>query len=61
MAFLEDQSRIRVGYAAENMATTREIAHNTLKQSTSRKGGIKNRRLQAGWDNGYMEEILLTM
>ena len=60
-AFLEDQSRIRVGYAAQNMATIRRIAHNTLKQSTSRKGGIKNKRLQAGWDNGYMEEILLTM
>ncbi|NQT92442.1 MAG: ISAs1 family transposase [Lentisphaerae bacterium] len=59
VAFLEDQSRIRTGYAAENMATIRKIAHNALKKSTSRKGGIKNKRLQAGWDNEYMKEILL--
>jgi len=59
VAFLEDQSRIRCGYAAENIATVRKIAHNALKKSTSRKGGIKNKRLQAGWDDQYMQELLL--
>ncbi len=61
VAFLEDQSRIRTGHGPENMAAIRKIAHNTLKKSTSRKGGIKAKRLQAGWDNHYMEEILLAL
>jgi len=61
VAFLEDQSRIRTGYAAENMATIRKIAHNALKNNTSRKGGIKTKRLQAGWDERYMQEILLAL
>jgi predicted transposase YbfD/YdcC len=61
VAFLEDHSRIRIGHAAENMATIRKIAHNALKKTTSRKGGIKAKRLQAGWDDRYMEEILLAL
>lgn len=61
VAFLEDQSRVRTGYAAENMATVRKVAHNALRNSVSRKGGIKAKRLQAGWDNRYMEEILRAM
>jgi predicted transposase YbfD/YdcC len=61
VAFLEDHSRIRSGYAAENMATIRKIAHNALKNNTSTKGGIKTKRLRAGWDDRYMEEILLAL
>ena len=61
VAFLEDHSRIRSGYAAENMAALRKIALNALKNNTSRKGGIKAKRLQAGWDNRYMEDILLAL
>ena len=59
VAFLEDLSRIRTGHGPENMATIRKIAHNALKNNTSRKAGIKEKRLQAGWDERYMEEILL--
>ena len=59
--FLEDQSRIRMGYAAENMATIRKTAHNALKDNTLRKGGIKTKRLEAGWDERYMQEILLAL
>ena len=58
VAFNEDQSRIRIGYAAENMATIRKIALNILKNSKSKKGGVKTKRLQAGWDDGYLEELL---
>ena len=61
VAFLEDHSRIRSGYAAENIAAIRKIANNALKQCTSRKGGIKNKRLQAGWDDKFMETILLAL
>lgn len=61
VAFGEDQSRIRSGYAAENIAAIRKIANNALKQCTSRKGGVKTKRLQAGWDDRFMEEILLAL
>jgi len=61
VAFLEDQSRIRSGYAAENIAAIRKIATNALKLSTSRKGGVKAKRLQAGWDDTFMEEILMAL
>ena len=61
VAFLEDQSRIRSGHAAENIAAIRKIANNALKQCTSRKGGVKAKRLQAGWDDRFMEEILIAL
>lgn len=61
VAFLEDQSRIRLGYAAENIAAIRKIANNALKKCTSRKGGVKNKRLQAGWDDRFMEDIIMAM
>ena len=59
VAFNEDQCRIRIGYAAENMATIRKIALNIVKNSKSKKGGVKAKRLQAAWDNSYLEELLL--
>lgn len=58
VVFLEDQSRIRTGHAAENMATLRKIAHNALKKNTSHKSGIKGRRLRAAWDDRFLEEIM---
>lgn len=61
MAFYEDQCRIRIGYAAENLATIRKLALNVIKTNKSRKGGVKARRLQAGWDNDYLRELLMTM
>lgn len=61
VAFLEDQSRIRLGHAAENIAAIRKIANNALKQCTSRKGGVKNKRLQAGWDDRFMQDIIMAM
>ena len=61
VAFQEDQSRIRIGYAAQNMAAIRKMAINVLKASTSKKGGIKNKRLQAAWNDDYLEELLMAM
>lgn len=61
IAFDEDQCRIRSGYAAENLATIRKLALNVLKNSKSKKGGVKAKRLQAAWDNDYLREILMAM
>jgi len=61
IAFNEDQCRIRIGYAAENLATIRRLAINALRANTSRKGGIKAKRLQAAWDMDYLLEILMAV
>ena len=58
VAFNEDQSRARQGFAAENLATARQIALNLLKQDTTTKIGIKNRRKACGWGQRYLEHIL---
>ena len=60
VAFREDDSRIRSGYAPENMAVLRHMAVNMLKQDSSVKGGIKNKRLRCAWDDRYREKILRT-
>lgn len=54
----EDDSRIRQGHAAENMAVLRHIALNLLKQETSEHIGIKNKRKLAGWDNTYLMKVI---
>lgn len=58
VAFREDESRIRTGHAAENMAVVRRIALNLLRQDTSVKLGVANKRLKAGWDEQYLLKIL---
>ena len=58
-AFDEDSNRTRKGNSAANMAVIRHIALNLIKADKSSKIGIKNRRLKAGWDNDYLEKLLL--
>ena len=48
----------RIGHAAENMARLRQIGLNLLKRETTRKVGIKTKRLRAGWDDAYMMKLL---
>jgi predicted transposase YbfD/YdcC len=59
VAFGEDGCRVRRGAGAENLAVLRHIALNLLKQETTGKGGVKARRLQAGWDERYLLKVLL--
>jgi predicted transposase YbfD/YdcC len=40
LAFREDESRVRVGHAAENLAVLRHIAHNLLRREVSAKVGV---------------------
>ena len=58
IAFREDESRLRKDFGATNFAILRHIALNLLKQEQSLKLGIKNKRLNAGWDHDYLLTIL---
>jgi len=58
IAFREDESRIRKGNGAENLAILRHIALNLLEKEETAKVGIKNKRLMAGWDDSYLEKVL---
>jgi predicted transposase YbfD/YdcC len=59
VAFGEDQSRMRSGHAAENMAVLRYLVRNLLEREQSQPGrSLKGKRLNAGWDNDYLLKIL---
>jgi predicted transposase YbfD/YdcC len=58
LAFNEDRSRVRKDHAPANLAVLRHMAVNLLKQETSAKGGIKAKRLQAGWNEDYLLKVL---
>lgn len=58
IAFREDECRVRAGHAAENFAVVRHLALNLLKAVKGAKGGVMNRRLQAGWDHDFLFQVL---
>lgn len=58
VAFHEDDSRKRAGYAAQNFSVINRIALNLLKNENSSKRGVKGKRLKAGWDHLYLLKIL---
>jgi len=58
VAFNEDDSRKRNGFAAQNYSTLNRIALNLLKNEHSSKIGIKSKRLKAAWDNRYLIKLI---
>lgn len=58
VTFAEDQSRIRKGHADANFSILRRTALSLLKNESTLKVGIKNKRLNAGWDDNYLEKVL---
>jgi predicted transposase YbfD/YdcC len=57
MSFDEDQCRMRADHSAENFALLRRLALSLLKQHP-RKGSIRGKRLQSGWDDQFLVEVL---
>lgn len=58
IAFREDESRVRLGHADENLAVLRHISVILLRQERSSRVGIHAKRLKAGWDNQYLLRVL---
>ena len=57
VVFAEDQSRLRKGHGAKNMAVVRHFAINLIRAAPDKKS-IKLRRKVAGWDPDYLAERL---
>src|SRR3954471_2150891 len=58
VSFGEDRSRVRKGHADANMAALRRLALGLLKNVMTKKVGIKNKRLIAAWNIGYLRQVL---
>jgi predicted transposase YbfD/YdcC len=57
VTFGDDQSRLRKGHGAKNMAVVRHFAIN-LARAVKDKKSVKLRRKSAGWDLNYLATIL---
>jgi predicted transposase YbfD/YdcC len=58
VAFREDHSRVRQGFASENLAVIRQLVLNLLKQEKTARCGIQNKRLRCAWDLDYRIQVL---
>jgi predicted transposase YbfD/YdcC len=56
--FNDDQSRVRKGYAGNNLAIVRHIVMNLLRLNTTRKVSIKSKRMLAATIDEFRAELL---
>jgi predicted transposase YbfD/YdcC len=56
--FREDDSRVRQGFAAENMAVLRRLALNLIQREPTFRRSVKGRRLAASWSAEYLLRVL---
>ena len=57
VTFNDDQSRLRKGHGARNMAVVRHFALNLVRAATDKRS-IKSGRKIAGWEPTYLEALL---
>lgn len=58
VAFSEDASRKLAKNASQNFSILNKISLNLLRNEKTAKGGVKGKRLKAGWDNHYLIKVL---
>jgi len=58
MAFDEDALRNREGNSAANMSIIRHAALNLVRAEKTSKVGVKTKRLQAGWNDDYLLQVV---
>jgi predicted transposase YbfD/YdcC len=57
VTFADDQSRLRKGHGARNMATVRHFALNLVRTAADKRS-VKSRRKIAGWDPDDLEALI---
>ena len=57
VTFSEDQSRLRKGFGARNMAVVRHFALNLVRTAKDKRS-IKLRRKLAAWTPDYLDRLL---
>jgi len=57
VVFREDRSRIRAENAGANLAMIRRVAVSLLRRAPGKGSGV-TKRLKAGWDDSYMQQVL---
>jgi len=58
VSYGEDGCNVRKDIGDENFSVLRRATLNILKADKKTKAGIKNRRSKAGWNHGYLLELL---
>lgn len=58
VVFAADESRARIGHSAHNLAIIRHLVLNLLRQETTLKTSLRQKRLRAGWDDAYVLTVL---
>lgn len=58
MGFREDESRVRLGDAQENLTVLRKLGLALIQHDPTRKVGVAASRKRAGWDSAYMQYLL---
>ena len=53
----EDQDRNRLGHGPHNLAVLRHMALNVMQKDPS-KGSLRGKFKRAGWDDGYLRQLL---
>ena len=58
VVFHEDDSRLRMGNCSTEYGNSSAYDDELLRQETSFKKSIRQKRLRAGWDDSYMLKVL---